>query len=88
MLTVEQATGGWALRHAHGEITVLTLDSQARGADHSRLARAGRHHEHPCAATEVVGQEQSVPMAASDAPSTIAMNKVGSVFQSSTRTPW
>ena len=30
---------------------------------------------------EVVGQEQSVPMAASDAPSTIAMNKVGSVFQ-------
>ena len=30
---------------------------------------------------EVVGQAQSVPMAAEDAPSTIAMNKIGKVFQ-------
>jgi len=30
---------------------------------------------------EVVGQEQSVPMAAPDAPSTIAMNKIGKTFQ-------
>ena len=30
---------------------------------------------------EVVGQEQSVPMAAADAPSTIAMNRIGEVFQ-------
>jgi RND superfamily putative drug exporter len=29
---------------------------------------------------EVVGQEQSVPMAAADAPSTIAMNRIGKVF--------
>ena len=29
---------------------------------------------------EVVGQEQSVPMAAQDAPSTIAMNRIGSAF--------
>jgi RND superfamily putative drug exporter len=29
---------------------------------------------------EVVGQEQSVPMAAEDAPSTIAMNRIGRVF--------
>ena len=29
---------------------------------------------------EVVGQEQSVPMAAADAPSTIAMNRIGEVF--------
>ena len=29
---------------------------------------------------EVVGQEQSVPMAAEDAPSTIAMNRIGKVF--------
>jgi RND superfamily putative drug exporter len=30
---------------------------------------------------EVVGQEQSVPMAADDAPSTIAMNRIGRVFE-------
>ena len=30
---------------------------------------------------EVIGQEQSVPMAAEDAPSTIAMNRIGKVFQ-------
>ena len=30
---------------------------------------------------EVVGQAQSVPMAAPDAPSTIAMNKIGKTFQ-------
>ena len=30
---------------------------------------------------EVVGQEQSVPMAAADAPSTIAMNRIGQVFE-------
>jgi RND superfamily putative drug exporter len=30
---------------------------------------------------EVVGQEQSVPMAADDAPSTIAMNRIGKVFE-------
>ena len=30
---------------------------------------------------EVVGQAQSVPMAADDAPSTIAMNKIGKVFE-------
>jgi len=30
---------------------------------------------------EVVGQEQSVPMAAADAPSTIAMNRIGEVFE-------
>lgn len=30
---------------------------------------------------EVVGQEQSVPMAAEDAPSTIAMNRIGRVFE-------
>ena len=30
---------------------------------------------------EVVGQEQSVPMAAADAPSTIAMNQIGRTFQ-------
>ncbi len=30
---------------------------------------------------EVVGQEQSVPMAAPDAPSTVAMNKIGKTFQ-------
>ena len=30
---------------------------------------------------EVVGQAQSVPMAANDAPSTIAMNKIGKTFQ-------
>lgn len=30
---------------------------------------------------EVVGQEQSVPMAAADAPSTIAMNRIGKVFE-------
>ena len=30
---------------------------------------------------EVVGQAQSVPMAANDAPSTIAMNKIGKVFE-------
>ena len=29
---------------------------------------------------EVVGQEQSVPMSAEDAPSTIAMNRIGKVF--------
>ena len=29
---------------------------------------------------EVVGQEQSVPMANPDAPSTIAMNRIGEVF--------
>ena len=29
---------------------------------------------------EVVGQEQSVPMAAADAPSTIAMYRIGKVF--------
>ncbi|MEI7915871.1 MAG: MMPL family transporter [Mycobacteriaceae bacterium] len=30
---------------------------------------------------EVVGQEQSVPMAAADAPSTVAMNEIGKKFQ-------
>ena len=30
---------------------------------------------------EVVGQAQSVPMAAADAPSTIAMNRIGKVFE-------
>ena len=30
---------------------------------------------------EVVGQEQSVPMAAADAPSTVAMNQIGRTFQ-------
>ncbi len=30
---------------------------------------------------EVVGQERSVPMAAADAPSTIAMNRIGKTFQ-------
>lgn len=30
---------------------------------------------------EIVGQEQSVPMAAPDAPSTIAMNTIGKTFQ-------
>ena len=57
------------------------MDSRAGAAHHRRLDRTDRPCQRRRTQLEVVGQMRSVSLAPNDAPSMIAMQRVGSVFQ-------